>query len=65
MSVFERIWYTWVILIIPISLFGWTFFDDPEEDHPILFNLMCAFIWLPIGIGFIGVLIWGIVQIWR
>lgn len=28
MGVFEKIWYTWLILIIPLSLFGWMFFDE-------------------------------------
>lgn len=65
MTILEKIYYTWLIITIPTSLFGWLFFDDPEEDHPILLNIMGAFIWLPIGIGLIVIFIWGIMQVWQ
>lgn len=65
MSILEKIYYTWVILIIPTSLFGWMFFDENEQEHPILFNAMCTFIWLPIAIGLASMLIWGIMQVWN
>lgn len=63
MSILEKIWYTWAILAIPASLFGLMFFD--EDEHPILQNVLCAFIWLPIAIGLASMLIWGIVQVWN
>ena len=65
MNVAEKIYYTWLILVIPTSLCGWMLFDDHEEKHPILFNFMCAFICLPIAIGLIAILVWGIVQVWQ
>ena len=65
MNVAEKIYYTWLILAIPTSLCLWMFFDDPEEKHPILFNLMCTFIFLPIAIGLALMLIWAVVQVWR
>ena len=65
MNILEKIYYTWVILVIPISLCGWMFFDEDENEHPILYNFMGAFIWLPIAIGLIAMLIWAIVQVWK
>lgn len=64
MNVAEKIYYIWLILVIPTSLCGWALFDDPKE-HPILFNLMCTFIWLPIAIGLASMLIWAVVQVWQ
>lgn len=64
MSIVEKIYYTWLILAIPTSICLWMFFDDPEE-HPILFNLICTFIWLPIAIGLASMLIWAVVQVWQ
>lgn len=64
MTIVEKIYYTWLILAIPASLIGWMFFEDPEEEHPILWNLLCAFIWLPIVIGLAAILIWAVVQVW-
>ena len=63
MSVLEKIWYTWVILVIPTSLFGWMFFG--EDEHPIIWNAICTFIYLPIAIGLASMLIWVIVQVWN
>lgn len=65
MSILEKIYFTWAILAIPTSLFGWMFFDEDENKHPILYNFMVTFIWLPIAIGLASMLIWGIVQVWN
>ena len=66
MSILEKIWYTWLILVIPFSLFAWIFFDlEDENEHPIIWNALCTFIWLPIVIGLASMLIWGIVQVWN
>lgn len=66
MSILEKIYYTWAILVIPTSLFGWIFFDLGDENkHPIIWNAICTFIWLPIVIGLVSMLIWGIVQVWN
>ena len=65
MSILEKIWYTWLILVIPLSLFAWMFFDEDENEHPIIWNAICTFIWLPIAIGLASMLIWGIVQVWK
>lgn len=66
MSILEKIWYTWLILVIPFSLFAWIFFDLKDENkHPIIWNALCTFIWLPIVIGLASMLIWGIVQVWN
>lgn len=63
MGILEKIWYTWLILAIPFSLFGWMFFD--ENEHPIIWNAICTFVYLPIAIGLASMLIWGIVQVWN
>lgn len=66
MTILEKIWYTWLILAIPLSLFAWMFFDLKDENkHPIIWNAVCMFIWLPIAIGLASALIWGIVQVWN
>lgn len=66
MNTLEKIYYTWAILVIPISIFGWIFFDLGDENkHPIIWNALCTFIWLPIVIGLVSMLIWGIVQVWN
>lgn len=64
MSILEKIWYTWLILVIPFPLCAWIFFDEDENEHPIIWNAICAFIGLPIVIGLASILIWGIVQVW-
>ena len=65
MNIAEKIYYTWLILVIPTSLLGRMFFNDPEKEHPILLNIMGAFIWLPIAIGLASMLIWAVVQVWQ
>ena len=66
MNILEKIYYTWTIIVIPTSLFGWIFFDLADENkHPIIWNAICTFIWLPIVIGLASMLIWGIVQVWN
>lgn len=65
MNVIEKIYYTWMILVIPTSIFGWMFFADHEEEHPILLNIVGAFICLPLVIGLVVIVIWGIIQIWQ
>lgn len=65
MNILEKIYYTWLILVIPTSLCGWMLFDEDEQEHPILLNIMCMFIWLPIVIGLVSMLIWGVVQVWK
>ena len=65
MSILEKIYYTWLILVIPFSSFAWMFFSEDENEHPIILNAICTFIWLPIMIGLVSMLIWGIVQVWN
>ena len=65
MNVAEKIYYTWLILDLPITLCGLLFFHDLEEKQPILFHLMCAFLCLPIVTGLIALLVYGIVQVWQ
>ena len=65
MNILEKIYYTWLILAIPFSSFAWIFFSEDENEHPIIWNAFCIFIWLPIVIGLALVLIWGIVQVWN
>ena len=65
MNIAEKIYYTWLILAIPVSLFAWMFFDEDENEHPIIWNAICTFICLPIAIGLASMLIWGIVQVWN
>ena len=66
MSILAKIWYTWAILAIPFSLFGWMFFSDEyENEHPIIWSAICTFLYLPIAIGLASMLIWGIVQVWN
>lgn len=65
MNVAEKIYYTWMILIIPISLCWWMLFDVREEKHPILSNFMYAFMGLPIAIGLITIVVLAILQVWQ
>ena len=65
MNIAEKIYYTWLILVIPCLPFAWMFFDEDENKHPIIQNIICTFIWLPLVIGLVLALIQGIVQVWQ
>lgn len=65
MNILEKIYYTWLILAIPFSSFAWMFFSEDENEHPIIWNAICIFICLPIIIGLVLVLIWGIMLVWN
>lgn len=62
MTTLEKIWYTWIILAVVAALIGWVFVE--EDEHPRLLNVMAVFIWLPIAIALVAMLIWAIVQVW-
>ena len=66
MNILEKIYYTWLILAIPFSSFAWIVFDlEYENKHPIIWKAFLTFIWLPIVIGLVLILIWAIVQVWN
>ena len=44
MSVLEKIWYTWLILAIPFSLFAWMFFDEDERNLHVYILADCDWI---------------------
>lgn len=65
MVIIEKIYLTWLILALPVALCSWiVFFDNLNEDS-IFFKIITVFIGLPLVIGFVAWIIWGIIQIWQ
>ena len=64
MIIIEKIYVTWLLLALPVAICSWIFFIDSADEHPILYNILTAFVTLPVAIGFIAWLIWGIIQVW-
>jgi uncharacterized membrane protein len=62
--IIEKIYVTWLILALPVAICSWIFFIDNADKHPTLYNILIAFVTLPVAIGFIAWLIWGIIQVW-
>ena len=61
MSLFEKIYYTWVLIAIPGCLAAWCI---DAYEHPLISYILIFFIWAPILIGLVGMFAYGISCIW-
>ena len=64
MAIIEKILFTWLILALPVAICSWIFFIDSPDEHPILYNILTAFVVLPLAIEFCVWIIRCIVLIW-
>lgn len=64
MAIIEKIYLTWLLLVLPVSFSAW-FFSDILDENSAFYKIMTAFVALPLFVGFVTWLIWGIVQIWQ
>lgn len=62
MNIAEKIYYSWVALLIPLALLN-PLFD--KDEHPIVFNIVAVFILVPIAILFVLTIASVMVHIWK
>ena len=62
MNIAEKIWYTWMVVAFVACIVAW-FID--EDEHPKIFGALAFMVVSPLAIGFIGALIFVLIQIWK
>ena len=62
MNIAEKIWYTWMVVAFVAWIVVWLI---DEDEHPKILGALAFVIVSPLAIGFIGALIFVLIQIWK
>ena len=62
MNIAEKIYYTWIALLLPFALCS---FIIDKDEHPKLFNAIAMFLIVPIALLFVLTIVSAVYWIWK